>query len=95
MQPMKRIVEQYREAKTIIDPEKVIYIALQGSQNYNLEYKDSDIDSKVIVTPDLRDVVENRKPVSTTHVCDNDEHIDLKDIRLMFKTFRNRFMSYI
>ena len=26
MQPMKRIVEQYREAKTIIDPEKVIYI---------------------------------------------------------------------
>ena len=46
MQPMKRIVEQYREAKTIIDPEKVIYIALQGSQNYNLEYKDSDYDSK-------------------------------------------------
>ena len=33
MQPMKRIVEQYREAKTIIYPGKVIYIALQGSQD--------------------------------------------------------------
>ena len=95
MQPMKRIVEQYREAKTIIDPEKVIYIALQGSQNYNLEYKDSDIDSKVIVTPDLRDVVENRKPVSTTHVCDNDEHIDLKDIRLMFDCFKKQNINFI
>ena len=95
MQPMKRIVEQYREAKTIIDPEKVIYIALQGSQNYNLEYEDSDIDSKVIVTPDLRDVVENRKPVSTTHVCDNAEHIDLKDIRLMFDCFKKQNINFI
>ena len=95
MQPMKRIVEQYREAKTIIDPEKVIYIALQGSQNYNLEYEDSDIDSKVIVTPNLRDVVENRKPVSTTHVCDNDEHIDLKDIRLMFDCFKKQNINFI
>ena len=92
---MKRIVEQYREAKTIIDPEKVIYIALQGSQNYNLEYEDSDIDSKVIVTPNLRDVVENRKPVSTTHVCKNDEHIDLKDIRLMFDCFKKQNINFI
>lgn len=41
---------------------------LQGSQNYKLDYEDSDIDTKAIVLPSFSDFVLTRKPVSTTHV---------------------------
>ena len=67
-------------------------LCLQGSQNYGLdiytdEYK-SDIDTKVIIIPSLEDVVMNRKPISTTHVLPNNEHLDIKDIRLYFDNFK-------
>ena len=52
---------------------------LQGSQNYNLDYEGSDIDTKVIVIPNFTDFVLNAKPVSTTHIMKNDEHDEFKD----------------
>lgn len=57
-----------------------IYVALQGSQNYNLEYEESDVDTKAIIVPTLEDIVKNKKSVSYTHVRDNDEHVDVKDV---------------
>ena len=61
----------------------VLGIFLQGSQNYCLSYFGSDIDTKAILVPSFEDFVLNRKPVSTTIILPSDEHIDLKDIRLM------------
>ena len=58
---------------------------LQGSQNYNLDYEGSDIDTKVIVLPSFEDFVLMRKPISYTHIMENNEHVDFKDIRLMFE----------
>ena len=74
-------------------------ICLQGSQNYDLdiytdEYK-SDIDTKVIVIPSLEDVVMNRKPISTTHVLSNNEHLDVKDIRLYFESFKKQNINFV
>ena len=74
-------------------------ICLQGSQNYDLdiytdEYK-SDIDTKVIVIPSLEDVVMNRKPISTTHVLPNNEHLDVKDIRLYFESFKKQNINFV
>lgn len=74
-------------------------LCLQGSQNYGLdvytdEYK-SDIDTKAIVIPSLYDVVTNRKPISTTHVLPNNEHLDVKDIRLYFETFRKQNINFV
>lgn len=57
---------------------------LQGSQNYNLDYEGSDIDTKAIMLPSFSDFVLNAKPLSTTHIMENNEHVDFKDIRLMF-----------
>jgi hypothetical protein len=37
----------------------------------------------------------NSKPVSTTHVRANDEHIDLKDIRLYVETFRKQNLNFL
>lgn len=78
---------------------EVVCVMLQGSQNYGLdEYTDeyqSDVDTKAIVLPHFRDFVYGNAPVSTTIVLDNNEHIDVKDIRVMFDNFRKMNVSYI
>ena len=68
---------------------------LQGSQNYKLDYESSDIDTKAIVLPSFSDFVLTHKPVSTTHVMENDEHVDFKDIRLMFECIRKQNVNFI
>lgn len=70
-------------------------IFLQGSQNYNLDYEGSDIDSKLIVLPSFEDFVLNNKPYSYTHVMENEEHVDVKDIRLMFDCFRKQNINFV
>ena len=44
----------------------VVGVFLYGSQNYELDYEGSDVDSKAIVLPTLSDIVLNKQPVSTT-----------------------------
>ena len=72
-----------------------IYIALQGSQNYKLETENSDIDTKIITLPSLSQIIKNGKPTSFTHVRANDEHIDMKDVRLMFECFKKQNINFI
>lgn len=74
---------------------EIVGLFLQGSQNYGLDYVGSDVDTKAIVLPSFNDMVINRKPVSTTHVRANNEHIDLKDIRLMFECFRKQNINFV
>lgn len=73
----------------------VLGVFLQGSQNYQLDYPSSDIDTKAILIPSFIDFVLNRKPVSTTLVLPSNEHIDLKDIRLMHECFRKQNINFI
>lgn len=74
---------------------EVLGVFLQGSQNYQLDYEDSDIDTKAIIIPTMRNIVANKSPISTTHVRDNNEHIDLKDIRVMFNSFKKQNINFI
>lgn len=78
---------------------EVVFLALQGSQNYGLdEYTDeyqSDVDTKAIVLPSFEDIIYNRAPISTTIILENNEHIDVKDIRVMFDMFKKENISYI
>lgn len=73
----------------------VLGVFLQGSQNYGLDYEGSDIDTKAIVIPTLEDIVLNRKPVSTTWILESNEHIDVKDIRLMHECFRKQNTNFV
>lgn len=73
----------------------VLGVFLQGSQNYNLAYDDSDIDTKAIIIPSFEDFVLNKKPVSTTLILPSTEHIDLKDIRLMHECFRKQNINFV
>ena len=92
---MERVQEHWKEALTLFPKDRIVAIFLQGSQNYGLDYEGSDIDTKLIVVPTWEDICFNRKPVSTTHVRANNEHIDLKDIRLMFQTFRKQNLNFM
>ena len=73
----------------------VLGVFLQGSQNYQLSYSGSDIDTKAILIPSFEDFVLNRKPVSTTLIKEDNSHIDLKDIRLMHDCFRKQNINFI
>ena len=94
---MKRLQEHYNYLISL--GYEVICLCLQGSQNYNLdEYSEeymSDIDTKAIVLPHLDDFIMAASPVSTTIIMDNNEHIDVKDIRIMFDMFKKMNVSYI
>ncbi len=74
---------------------KVLGVFLQGSQNYQLDYIGSDIDTKAIVLPSFKDFVLNKKPTSTTLILPSNEHIDLKDIRLMHECFKKQNINFI
>ena len=74
-------------------------LVIQGSQNYGLdiyteEYK-SDIDTKMLVIPSLEDIVYNKKPISTTYILPNNEHTDIKDIRLYFDNFKKQNVNFV
>jgi predicted nucleotidyltransferase len=90
---MNRLQENY---DTIVNRGyELVGVFLQGSQNYELDYENSDIDCKAIVLPKFNDFVLNNKMVSTTSVLENNEHIDLKDIRLMFDCFKKQNINFV
>lgn len=94
---MKRVQEHYDYLQSL--GYEVVCVCLQGSQNYGLdEYSDeymSDIDTKAIVLPPLDDFIAASPPVSTVIIMDNNEHAEVKDIRVMFEMFKKANISYI
>ena len=92
---MEQVKRHYDEARKLFPEDRIVGVFLQGSQNYGLDYEGSDIDTKCIVLPTLDDLIFNRKPVSTTHVLPNEEHLDLKDVRLYLQTFRKQNLNFM
>lgn len=94
---MKRVQEHYEYLKS--KGYEIVFLALQGSQNYGLDiYGEdyiSDIDTKAVVLPSFEDFVCNKRPVSETLILENNEHIDVKDIRIMFETYKKQNVNYI
>jgi len=75
---------------------EVVGVFLQVSQNYNLDYSGSDIDTKAILLPSFEDFLLNKKLVSTTIELEpTKEHVDIKDIRLMFQNFKKQNINFI
>lgn len=73
----------------------IVGIFLQGSQNYGCDWEKSDIDVKAITVPSLREISLNKPIISITHVLPSQEHIDLKDIRLMFNCFKKQNTNFL
>ena len=92
---MYRVIDHYEEAITLFPEDRIVFLGLQGSQNYGLELPTSDVDTKCIIVPTFQDIALNSKPISTTHVRANDEHIDLKDIRLYIQCFTKQNLNFL
>jgi hypothetical protein len=90
-----RVLDHYVEALEHFDSSQIVGCFLQGSQNYELDYEGSDVDTKLIVVPNFKDICLNTKPISTTHVRANDEHTDWKDVRLYIETFRKQNLNFL
>lgn len=92
----KRLKEHLNQIEPLYE---VVGIFLQGSQNYDCDLYDddyhSDIDTKAIVLPSFDDFVKGVPPISTTYIMENGEHIDIKDIRLMFNLIEKQNPSYV
>lgn len=88
-----RVLEHTKELKNL--GHNYFFVSLQGSWNYDLGYEGSDVDTKALVLPSLRDVVLNKKAISTTHILENNEHLDLKDARVMFDNFWKQNINFL
>lgn len=92
---MDRMAEHLWEAREHFPHSRIVGLFYQGSGNYGLDYEASDVDTKLIITPTFADIAFNKKPVSTTHIRENEEHIDFKDIRLYIETFRKQNLNFL
>lgn len=95
MTVQERVNEHLNEGFEYFPKSRVVGIFLQGSQNYGLEVEGSDVDTKLIVVPSFKEIAFNSKPHSTTHVRENNEHIDFKDLRLMIGCFRKQNLNFV
>lgn len=92
---MERLREHYDAALQFFPADRIVGIFLYGSQNYGLDTPESDVDTKCVVIPSFRDICNNAQPVSFTHVLENNEHIEFKDIRLMLGEFLKQNMNFV
>ena len=90
-----QLQRHYNSALTLYKPEQIIGVFCQGSQNYGLDTINSDIDTKCIIVPAFKDICLAKQPISTTHILDNNEHLDAKDIRLYCQCFRKQNLNFL
>ncbi len=91
----QEIFKELSNYKRILEEKgyNVIYIGLYGSQNYNLDDEQSDIDVKAIIMPSLHDII-FRKITSKTIECEKG-NIDVKDLLTFYDVIRKGNFSYI
>ena len=92
---MNGVKEHYEEALTMFPENRIVGVFYQGSANYGLDYEKSDVDTKCILVPTYEDIAFNRKPISTTHILDNNEHLDAKDVRLYIQCFEKQNLNFL
>lgn len=83
----ERVLQDYAESQ-------LLGIFVYGSQNYGISTEKSDVDTKAIIIPTMRDLVLG-KPVSREIHMDNDEHCEVKDIREIVKMFSKQNINFI
>lgn len=83
-------------AKKYYKADQILGVFLYGSQNYNADTEDSDVDSKMILVPTIEDLCFKR-PTSTcfkTHF-DDDGHCEIKDIREIANMFKKQNINFL
>lgn len=92
---MDHVREHYNDALERFQEDRIVCLALAGSQNYGLDMEGSDVDTKLVVVPSFNDIAMNKQPVSTTHVRQNNEHIGFHDVRLYIPTLKKGNINFV
>ena len=92
---MYEVKEHYNEALKYFPKDKIIGIFYQGSGNYGLDYEDSDVDTKLVIAPSIKNLAMGTQAANETHIRANDEHIDFKDIRLYLQLFKKQNLNFL
>lgn len=92
---MEKLNEHYCDVLKIYPKERIVGIFVQGSQNYGLDYINSDIDTKCVILPTLEDICLNNRAESYTYVRENNEHIDFKDLRVITGDFKKQNINFL
>lgn len=92
---LNNINKHYQESLKYFSESSIIGIFYQGSGNYGLDTQESDVDTKLILAPTLKEIALNKKRISTTHIRANQEHIDWKDVSLYFETFYKQNLNFV
>ena len=79
---MNRVREHYKKMYDEFG-NRLVGVFLIGSQNYELDIESSDVDTIAIVIPSISEIAFLSPPYSTTIVVENEEHIVIKDLRLV------------
>lgn len=85
-------LEQHQECakRFLSEKTEILGTFLIGSQNYNLDNSQSDIDSKVVIIPDFEEITSTRPPRNQVISFEN-EKINIIDYRLLPKFFNKGF----
>ena len=70
-------------------------IAVNGSHNYNLATENSDIDSKLLLIPNLDNLIWNKSANYLHVMSDNGEHVEVKDIRHYMATILKQNINFV
>ena len=92
---MDCVCDHMHDACKHFPEDRIVCLNLAGSQNYGLDMKDSDVDTKLVVVPSFNDIAMNKQPVSTTHIRENGEHIGFHDVRLYIPTLRKGNTNFV
>lgn len=76
--------------------DRTVFCGLYGSQNYDLDTENSDVDTKAIVLPTIHELMHYKKVSHTFIVRENEEgQCDVKHIQLMFENFMKQNINFL
>ena len=78
---MNKLEETWKYCNELFGDDRCIALCLCGSQNYQCDLPDSDIDAKLMITPTWKEVIECKQPMSQT-ISGPYGDINVTDIRL-------------
>lgn len=85
----------YKAACHLYPKENIIGIFARGSINYGLVYDNSDIDTICLVLPNFEDILNNQSGINKIEYLANEEHLELRDIRIFIQGLQYQNLAYI
>lgn len=92
---VSRLQEHLSEAMVSENISDWFVIASNGSVNYGLDNKNSDIDSKLLTVPSLKKLIKNKRDNTTHIMSDNGEHVEVKDVAIYMDTVLKQNINFV